>query len=70
MSRHPLDRSVMFTNLLTLSAKFGALERKVGERLVTEALLAWYDAPSEHDMFAWTKRWIKENHPELLPFLR
>lgn len=68
--RRDLDRSVMFTNLLTLSAKFGELDRKAGERVVTEALLAWYDSPSEHDMYAWTKRWVEEKHPELLPFRR
>lgn len=65
-ARSGLDRSTMFTNLLTLSAKFGGLTTKAGEHVVTQALAAWY-ASTATDMFAFTKEWIKEHRKDLLP---
>lgn len=66
-AKHALDRSTMFTCLLDLSPKYGQLTTKAGERIVTEALAAWYDSTATN-MYVWAKNWIKENRPELLPF--
>lgn len=65
-TKHALDRSTMFTNLLDLSAKFGQTESRAGERIVTEALSAWHDS-TDVDMHAFTKKWIKEQRKDLLP---
>jgi hypothetical protein len=64
--KYPLDRSAMFSYLLTLSDKFGALTTRAGEHVVTEALNAWYDSTAV-DMFAFTKEWIKAHRTDLLP---
>lgn len=65
-TRHALDRSTMFSCLLTLSAKYGQLDTRVGEAVTTQALAAWYDSTSVN-MFAFAKEWIKENRKDLLP---
>jgi hypothetical protein len=65
-TKHALDRSTMFTNLITLSDKFGALTTRAGEHAVTEALTAFYDSTAV-DMFAFTKEWIKAHRTDLLP---
>lgn len=56
----------MFSNLLTLSEKFGDLESHIGRQVVTEALAAWHESTSS-DMYAFTKDWILTKRRDLLP---
>jgi len=55
--RFPLDRSAMFTCLLDLSQEYRKIDSRVGERITTTALSAWY-ASSSTDMYAFTKWWL------------
>lgn len=64
--KFPLDRSAMFSALNELSPRYGKTDSKVGERITTEALAAWYDSTGD-DMFMWTKRWIETERRDLLP---
>lgn len=65
-TRHSLDRSTMFSILLTLSTKYGQLESKAGEAVTTAVLAAWYDSTAT-DMFKFAKEWITANRKDLLP---
>jgi hypothetical protein len=56
----------MFTALLDLSQVYGLLDTREGGQVTTEALEAWYASPST-DMYAFTKEWIINEQPWLLP---
>ena len=65
--RSDLDRSTMFTILLDVSPKFGAMSTAQGRHVVTEALAAWDDSTAV-DMYRFTVEWInKEQRKDLLP---
>lgn len=64
--KHDMDRSTMFTCLLDLSPKYGAMESRDGSKVVTAALAAWYDS-THINMYEFTKGWIRENRKDLLP---
>jgi hypothetical protein len=64
--KHQLDRSTMFTVLLDITPAYGRMESRAGERVVTEALLAWYDSTATN-MHSWAKEWVTANRPDLLP---
>lgn len=65
-TRHDLDQSAMYANLLELSPTYGRLESRAGTQVTKEALAAWYDSTGD-DMFDFTKAWIKTTRKDLLP---
>lgn len=56
--KFPLDRSAMFSALLDLSPEYRKLDTRVGERVTTSALEAWYRDPGT-DMYAFARTWLR-----------